>query len=149
MPNNYGRETIPGWSLNVSDKQKPYNIDLRAKHDQLLKAHCLHYHLPINALVPWCLKLLEDGVREGPLPNSFGVGMRYPEKPYSTTIRLSPAEIGNWKRLAKQYGVSPAAVLVVALFELYKREPVDLSVALYRPKRWKEGDYNGQESDWA
>lgn len=145
MPNNYGRDTIPGWSLNVSDKQKPYNIDLRAKHDQLLKALCVHYHLPINALVPWCLKLMErDGAREGPLPNSLGIGMRYPEKAYSTTIRLSRTEIEKWKLLAKRCGVSSAAVLVMALFELYKREPVDVSVALYRPRRWEEQDYDDE-----
>jgi hypothetical protein len=53
----------------------------------------------------------------------------YPEEPYSTTIRLSAAEIEVRKLLAKRYGASPAAVLVVALFELYKRQPVDVSVA--------------------
>lgn len=128
MPNEYKRETIPGWVLSRSTRSEPVNVKLAAKYDQLWKAAAAHHEMALNGLLVWALQeLKQHGVTEGQEPAEIGTGLRWPQRRYSITQKFAAAEIEMWTELASAYRVGRGRVAAIALVELYKRAPVDLS----------------------
>ena len=131
MPNEYKRETVPGWGLARSTRVEPLNIKIAAKYDQLWKALARHHRLALNALLVWALEeFRKQGSAGGSEPEGLGSGLKWPDKRYSITQKFSAEEIKMWSDLASARGVGRGAVAVSALVELYRREPVDLKNAV-------------------
>jgi hypothetical protein len=136
MPREWKHEIFDGSKIVESNRTNAVNLRLKAKYVRLWIALAIHYRSRLNAILAFALLELHrlGGKGDGEVPN-LDVGMKQPSKIISRTPKVSKKELEVWDELVGRYGGGRRRVAVMALVELYKREPVELMVAMLPRQR--------------